>query len=157
MTCTGFKALLIFMCLVWCARAEVFKYTDESGRTHYVDRASKIPLQYRENASSKELPALTKYKPVERKSYNKPVAPSTRGLNNKEVTIYVTTWCPHCKRLETFLNQKKIRYTRYDVEKDDKGRAEFAKLGGGGVPVVKIGTQIFRGFNPAQIGQALAK
>ena len=76
-------------------------------------------------------------------------------LANKQVQILVTDWCPYCKKLEAYLNDKKVRYTRFDVEKDKKGKQLYEQLGRGGVPIVMIGKDIIRGFNTVEIEQAL--
>ena len=57
----------------------------------------------------------------------------------KKVEIFVTSWCPYCRKLEAFLKQSQIEYTRYDVEKDEKGARLFEDLGGEGVPLVRVG------------------
>ena len=69
----------------------------------------------------------------------------------KPVDIFVIEGCPYCQELEEFLHAKKIEYRRYDIEKDEQGYTLYKKLGGGGVPMVRIGKQIFRGFDPSVI------
>ena len=84
------------------------------------------------------------------------MAPVRKSLaSGKKVEVFVTSWCPYCRNLEAFLSQKSIAYKSYDVEKDAVGKRIYQQLGGGGVPVVKIGTQVIRGFDPAAILNAL--
>jgi len=78
-----------------------------------------------------------------------------KKVQKKKVTIYVTSWCPYCKKLEKFLRGNNIRYTRYNIERSAKGRKEYKRLGGGGVPIVKIGSKVIRGYNPQKIKAAL--
>ncbi len=73
----------------------------------------------------------------------------------KKVEIFVTSWCGYCKRLETFLKENNIEYKRYDVEKDPKGAAIFAQIGGEGVPVSRVGNKVVQGFDPDAILEAL--
>ncbi len=47
-------------------------------------------------------------------------------------------------------SKKGIRYTKYDVETSAKGQRDYKKLGGGGVPVIKIGSKVMRGFSQAR-------
>ncbi|MCC6955020.1 MAG: hypothetical protein IT290_12955 [Deltaproteobacteria bacterium] len=75
---------------------------------------------------------------------------------NQKIEIFVTAWCPYCQRLEKFLKANNVSYKRFDIEKDgpDANR-RYRELGGGGVPIIKIGTQIIRGFDEAYLRTAL--
>lgn len=73
----------------------------------------------------------------------------------KEVTIYVTSWCPYCVKLEKFLNKKKISYQKYDIEKDASGRVKYNRLGKRGIPITTVGDQVISGFDPETILTAL--
>ena len=74
---------------------------------------------------------------------------------SKTVEIFVTSWCPYCMRLESFLKKNDIDYTRYDVERDAKGARIFTELGGEGVPLSRVGKQVIHGFDPERILAAL--
>lgn len=84
------------------------------------------------------------------KSESSVVAARTAG-----VEIFVTSWCPYCRKLENFLKTNRIDYTRYDVEADAKGAAIFEKLGGEGVPMVRVGKIVIQGYDPERILAAL--
>ena len=73
----------------------------------------------------------------------------------KKVDIFVTSWCPYCRKLETFLKQGQIDYTRHDVEADAASEQEFQHLGGDGVPMVRVGDKIIHGYDPEEILAAL--
>ena len=69
-----------------------------------------------------------------------------------KVIIYVTSWCPHCKKLRNFLDENEIEYVDYDVESDDMAWREAMKKAGGRdiVPVIDIDGKVFYGaFNDA--------
>jgi glutaredoxin len=72
-----------------------------------------------------------------------------------KVDIFVTSWCPYCSKLESFLKKRDVDYTRWDIEKDAKGARLFADLGGEGVPVARIGDRVVHGYDPAEIESAL--
>ena len=74
---------------------------------------------------------------------------------NAKVEIFITSWCPYCHKLETFLQKSQIEYTRYDVEADTNARALFDSLGGSGVPMSRVGKKIIHGYDPAEIIAAL--
>ncbi len=83
--------------------------------------------------------------------------PVTFAAQTVRTEIFVTSWCPYCRKLETFLKQNKIDYTRYDVEADAKGAEIFEKLGGTGVPMVHVGDEVIHGYDPERIFEALGR
>ena len=72
-----------------------------------------------------------------------------------KVEIFVTSWCPYCRKLEAFLERNQIEYTRYDVEADTKGAEIFEELGGSGVPVTRVGNEVIHGYDPERIIAAI--
>lgn len=87
-------------------------------------------------------------------SQNESVA-STGVSQTAKAEIFITSWCPYCRKLETFLKQNQIPYTRYDVEADEKGAEIFKQIGGTGVPVTRVGNIVIRGCDPERIVAAL--
>ena len=73
----------------------------------------------------------------------------------KKVEIFVTSWCPYCRKIESFLKKEKIEFTRYDVEQDPKGAAIFSSIGGTGVPVIRVDKQVIHGYDPDAVLAAL--
>ena len=72
------------------------------------------------------------------------------------VEVFLTDWCPYCQKLEAFLNANQIPYERKNIEQEASFRSEHAELGGGGIPVTRIGgSQVVRGFRPVEIARAL--
>lgn len=128
------------------AAAEILTYVDESGRTHYVEDPARIPEQYRTHAAQAQLPQLGKVpaRPAAKRPAQMHLSPVPKG----PVEIYVTSWCPYCKKLEAFLASNNVRYTRYDIEMSDEAAARYQRLGRSGVPVIKIGSRVYAGFNP---------
>ena len=129
------------------AAADLHRYKDDSGRVHIVDSLDRIPAKYRKKVRTIEAPP-----PVPASAY-KPGA----SAGNKRVDIYVTSWCGYCRKLESFLKSRSIPYTRHDIEKSSSARQAHLKLGGGGIPVVKIGSDVIRGYSPDAILRSLKK
>ena len=73
------------------------------------------------------------------------------GTQTKKIEIFVTSWCPYCRKLESFLKKSNIKYTRYDVEADAKSAQEFEQLGDTGVPVARVGKEVIHGYDPEAI------
>jgi glutaredoxin len=64
------------------------------------------------------------------------------------VEMFVTSWCGYCKMMERILDKKGISYTTYDIEKDDSAARVFQKLGGRGVPLIRVGSKVVYGYDP---------
>lgn len=74
--------------------------------------------------------------------------PEAHAQQQRKVEIFVTSWCPYCVRLEQWLKQNRVQYIKYDIEKSTAGKEKHEKLGGGGIPVIRIDKQVIRGFRP---------
>ncbi len=145
--------------------ADVCRYTDSAGRVHVVNDTSEVPEQYRSQVTeASALPAVNRM--------GRPgSSPSTRFLSDGNadqqesngtkpagdaaVELYVTSWCGYCRKLEKFLDDKGVKYTSYDIEKNSAAKRVYKELGGGGVPVSRIGTVIVRGYNPEAVMRAV--
>jgi mycoredoxin len=75
---------------------------------------------------------------------------------NYDVVLYTTTWCGYCAKTRKFLSDNHIRYTDFDVEHSEKGRKDYQRLGGNGIPIVVInGDTVIHGYSPEKISEAL--
>lgn len=72
-----------------------------------------------------------------------------------KVTLYTTRQCAHCRQAKAFLQKHKVRFMEFDIERNQRAFKEFQRLGGRGVPVIKIGSTRVDGFNPKKLEQAL--
>jgi len=78
--------------------------------------------------------------------------PAAFATDGKKVEIFVTSWCPYCTKLEKFLKEKRIDFSRHDVETDARAKAKHQSLGGGGIPVVLIDAKtVIRGFDKSAL------
>jgi glutaredoxin 3 len=150
-----FALLLIILPAI--GAAEVFQYKDDSGRVHFVTDPGRVPEQYKsqvQNAAA--LPEIGKVemRKIETRSFP---SRSTVSKTKKPVEVFVTSWCPHCKALESFLTENKIAFTKYDIETNEAGKKLYRSIDGttGGVPVVRIGKLVIQGFNKQAILRAL--
>lgn len=81
---------------------------------------------------------------------------STQISSQPEIILYGTTWCGYCDAAREFFKANGIAYTDLDTEKSTEGYEGYKKLGGGGVPLIVIGTKTMRGYNEAGLRQQLA-
>ena len=76
-----------------------------------------------------------------------------------KVDIYVTSWCPYCKKAIPYLNVKGIKYNKYDIEKN-MGAAACKKAlapNYAGIPLAVINGKTIRGFSKKRYSAALKR
>ena len=140
------------MALALSAFAQVYKWTDSTGKVHYGDRPPDDAKteQLKLDVRSYDGPVqVTDWAAILRKRSYTAAAP--RGI-----TMYSTSWCVHCKRARNYFKENGIRYNEVDVEASEANQKEFKELGGGGVPLILIGEKAMRGFSEEHF-QALMK
>ena len=71
--------------------------------------------------------------------------------------MYVTDWCPVCRKARAFLNSLRVNLIEYDVEKNEARNKERLRKSGGrkGVPLIDIEGVILRGFDSVDIRAAI--
>jgi glutaredoxin-like YruB-family protein len=147
-------ALWLLILGAWPLWAETYKYTDAKGDLHFVDELSKVPKRYRAKARTMDdLPAINVMEapPAAPARSARPAASPQKERFRGTVELYVTSWCRYCKKAERYLQDKGIAYQAYDIEKDDQARRHYESLGGGGVPLIVIGSNKLSGFSPEAI------
>ena len=77
------------------------------------------------------------------------------ALDAGDVVIYATSWCPYCAKTRSFLQAADVSYTEFDIEKSEQAHQEYQRLGGRGVPVVKIGDKVIYGYDPDSMRTAI--
>ncbi|PUD99939.1 MAG: hypothetical protein C3L25_04075 [Candidatus Sedimenticola endophacoides] len=63
------------------------------------------------------------------------------------VVLYGAAWCGVCERAKRYFRARRIPFTEYDVEKSAKGRRDYRRLGGRGVPIILVGKRRMDGFS----------
>jgi glutaredoxin len=89
-------------------------------------------------------------------------APGTPN-SGARVTMYMTSWCPVCKKAAAWLRGRGVQFAEKDVEKDEAASRELsqkAKSAGlssqvQGVPVIDVGGELLLGFDPRSLQEAL--
>lgn len=66
---------------------------------------------------------------------------------SKNVIMYSASWCGVCTTAKKYFKHKGIPYKEYDVETSAKGRKDFKRLRGKGVPIILIGKKRMDGFD----------
>jgi glutaredoxin len=140
----AFISFVAFFSMGSPVSAEIYKWVDEQGRSHFSDRAP----------STAQAEQLT----VKINSYSSPsYTPDILSSGDKQnpiagtshkVTIYSTSWCGVCQKAKAYFKTHHISYTEYDVEQTSKGRQDFQNMKGRGVPIILVGNKRMNGFTP---------
>lgn len=130
------------------AQAGMYKWVDEQGVTHYGDKppADQETLEIKGQISSYTSPQVGK---LPKGFFEHAKAAHT----NKSVIMYSASWCSICKRAKAYFQQNNIPFTDYDVDTSEKGKRDFQKLGGRGVPIILVGDQRMNGFSAGHFEQ----
>ncbi len=61
------------------------------------------------------------------------------------VTIYSTGWCPDCRRVKNFLNERGVEFREINIEEDEEGEELVLRVNNGKrkVPTLKVGERYF--------------
>jgi glutaredoxin len=73
-----------------------------------------------------------------------------------EVVLLSTAGCSWCAQMKTLLWAGGIEYRELDVERDAEGRRRYEEAGASGVPVLFVGDEIVRGYDPGAVRAAFA-
>ena len=152
--------------------AEIYKWVDENGITHYSDSPTEnIPGTTEDDEIQSDNPDPAN---------NPPVAAHTRrgaracdffdildetqeqetqeevAENTPTVEIYETSWCGYCKKAKDFFRSRGIDFVTYDIDRDQQARSRMQSLTSRmAVPFVVINGQGIPGYNVAGYEQAL--
>ncbi len=75
-----------------------------------------------------------------------------------DVKVYSAPTCGYCHQAKNFLNDKGVKFTEYDVSRDQSAAQEMLKLTGQtGVPVIVANGQTIIGFDRAKLENLLSK
>ena len=149
----GLTKFLVFCLLLigLSAYGEIYKWTDEQGQVHFSDKAPETVVaesigdELRINSYQGKEVTTSQFlgqRDADRREKAR--------LNRPSVVMYSAVWCGVCKRARQYFKTNKISFSEYDVETSAKGKADFARFNGRGVPVIFIGKKRMNGFDPAR-------
>ncbi|MGX8796821.1 glutaredoxin family protein [Fusibacter sp. JL298sf-3] len=73
----------------------------------------------------------------------------------KEIVMYTTSTCPHCKTAKAYLQEKGYHFIEKNVQLDKAAAEEMRHRKLMGVPAFVIGEETVVGFDPAKIEAVL--
>ncbi len=151
------KRLLIAILLLplQLQAAGYYTWTDDNGVTHLTDRP---PAQSQQEVTQGEVsvPAVHDAPGYRLPSWGEVRdRPTGASVTTKKVVIYTTQRCGYCKKAKAYMRANNIRFTEYDVETSDKGKRDYRRMGGSGVPIIMVDNQRINGFNQSRLARAL--
>lgn len=135
----------LLVALAWggtaAGAAPLYRWVDAAGQVHFGDSppptAAADPLRVAPNTV-----ATVPVPPATADSETAPTAGS------RAVVIYTAEWCAVCRKAKSYFREHAIPFTEYDIETSRKGKADYKRLGGQGVPLILVGKQRMSGFSP---------
>ena len=169
-TQTIILVILIHILALGISSAEIYKWVDENGVTHYSDSPNEdIPghpaTENDEIQSADPAPADPPPSPDETKNgaldsdfFN--ILDETQeeevAVNSPTVEIYETSWCGYCKKAKDFFRSRGIDFVTFDIEKDQQAAARMRTFTNRrAVPFVVINGQGISGYSVAAYEKAL--
>lgn len=134
--------LTIMLCLGagLAAAGQIYRWVDERGVTHYSDQPP--PPQARKAETLRPGGNVVE---TDKEGYE-----MRRAREKNPVLLYVTDCGEPCDLARDFLDQRKIPYSRKNPQNVPEDAVELKRLVGGlEVPVIKVGGQHHKGFDPA--------
>jgi glutaredoxin len=125
---------------------------DKTGVIRYVD-----VHDIDEQPDNEELfRVLEKLEPGIRRSKPDYFPPRPEPEPESDVVLYCTTWCPDCRRIRAYLQEKKIAYQEINITRNPKAAGQVREWAGGfqTTPTIKIRDQVIVGFNREKLDQA---
>lgn len=152
-------ALILSLFFTGEASAEIYRWVDENGKTHFSDTpppdgetAAKRYVPPAANVDSTPVPTYT---PKASGDYTQKKKRKRRG-KKAQIDLYGTDWCPACKQAKKWLNSNKIPFNDYNIERSKEARANFRKLTSNGlIPLAVINGKKIVGFKPKSYLAAL--
>lgn len=146
MTINPLLVLLIALTFAMPVQAEIYKWIDAGGKSHF---SGSKPA----NSASIENRTVLEVKSLQPATADNKDQPTTPQVN-----LYVTSWCPYCKKAMAYLRKNNIAFIAYDIEKDSDAAAHKKSLDPGysGVPLAVINGSTIRGFSEDSYQTALA-
>lgn len=79
-----------------------------------------------------------------------------KTLRTTPVSMFTTSWCPHCERARRFFQQSGVSVVEHDIDADARSAAELRRRSGGkAVPFIDVDGRELKGFNQQVALEAL--
>lgn len=85
--------------------------------------------------------------------------PAEAEAREPPIVLYMTTWCPYCRKARKLLDEIGADYVEKDIEKDAEALREFQVKGKGSssIPLIDFDGEILRGYQEEKIRKLAAE
>lgn len=132
----GVLLLASQLCFVEGASAKLYTWVDKNGvtrRTYYPPPQDQV---------------------MKKRQSSQPAVRQKKGVN--QVELYVTSWCPYCKKASNYFRSKGVKFKMYDIEKDRNAAMRKKRLTNyTGVPFAVVNGVQITGYAPDSYARAL--
>lgn len=81
---------------------------------------------------------------------------TTHVADHYDVVLYSAVWCGACTMAKRYFADNNIKYINYDVDTSKRGREDYARYFGKGIPVIVVNNEVaITGFRQHDIDIAL--
>jgi len=145
--------LIFFMTFSLFGVSQIYKWTDENGKTHFSDK----PPEHG-NAETIDQQLLA----AQTSSYTHVAVKELTTLplankRNSKIVMYTTSRCGYCAKARSYFAKHKISFKEKNIDTSKKYHGEFKKFGGKGVPVLFWGKFKMTGFSVARFEKMYKK
>jgi glutaredoxin len=151
-------AALALLLLAAPAAAEMYKIVGTDGKVTYADRppaegAAKSVSEFKATSYAGP-PEVGTAAPNWEAILRRPIA-GLAAAPRSGVVMYSTENCRFCRQAKQYMAGKGMAYSEVDIDKDARGREEYKRLGGRGVPFFIAGGSTLTGFSEGAFEQWL--
>jgi glutaredoxin len=133
---------------------EIYKWIDEHGRVQFSDKAPDKEqvetITIKPIANSIKSPRVSVSDFLQNAQLTRNQVLKDKASRDRPVVMYSAVWCGVCKTARQYFQANNIPFSEYDVEKSERGRNDYARLKGRGVPIILVGKKRMDGFSPAR-------
>ncbi|MEZ4218012.1 MAG: glutaredoxin family protein [Myxococcota bacterium] len=141
-----------------------YQFLDDRGSVRFVASLDEVPPEWRDRAGRVEMASAPPARPADRRAAQaatrerarEAVASRVAARAGGDVVLYYADWCGYCRKAKAHLDGKGVAYELRDVDIAAVKSELVAKTGSGGIPVLDVGGQYVRGFDPGAIDRLLA-
>lgn len=143
----GLCRLWAVMGVVVCLSAstvygEIYKWVDENGKVHFGDEKPEKTHTEQVDVQVNSFESLS----ISDSDFLEARERKSEVRKRQQVVMYSATWCGYCRKARSYFKQNGIPFREYDIENSSKGRRDYARLNGTGVPIIFVGKKRMQGF-----------
>jgi glutaredoxin len=146
--------------------ADMYKWVDENGIVHFSDTppddADNSDIETLQTVTTQEGDVYTqennstKHENSNNSSNLTDTVQKNTWVKKPKVEVYITSWCPWCKKAKAFFRSRGIAFVEYDIEKDKEAARRKAQIDRQqGVPFAVINGIGINGYNETAYINAL--